>query len=206
MNDPANHKIRRRLLMGLASLPWAGAALALTRTPSATEGPFYPSGDMRYPDVDNDLVRIRGAVEAAGGEVVRLGGRVLDAAGRPLEAARVEIWQCDASGRYLHRGDHGRGSRDAGFQGFGHDVTGADGRYGFRTIRPVPYSGRTPHIHVKVLVAGRERLTTQFYLPDHPDNARDWLYQRIPQALREQVTMHFKPTSAEPTAELDIVV
>ena len=206
MNDPAYRNLRRRLLLALASLPWAGTALATARTPAATEGPFYPTGDMRYPDVDNDLVRIRGAVEQAGGEIVRLGGRVLDAAGRPLEGARVEIWQCDARGRYLHRGDFGWTSRDAGFQGFGHDLTGADGRYSFRTIRPVPYSGRTPHIHVKVLVAGRERLTTQFYLPDHPDNAGDWLYQRIPAALREKVTLRFRPTATEPTADLDIVV
>ncbi|MDJ0776896.1 MAG: protocatechuate 3,4-dioxygenase [Gammaproteobacteria bacterium] len=209
MNDPANRK-RRRLLLGLVSLPVAGAVAAAELTPAASEGPFYPTGDMRFDDVDNDLVRIDGRVEQAGGEIVRLGGRVLDASGRPLAGARVEIWQCDVRGRYLHRGDFGWTARDAGFQGFGHDLTGSDGRYQFRTIKPVPYTGRTPHIHVKVLVDGRERLTTQFYLPDHPDNARDFLYRRIPAALRESVTMHFRPAQstalAEPVAELDIIV
>ncbi|PLX45679.1 MAG: protocatechuate 3,4-dioxygenase, partial [Hyphomicrobiales bacterium] len=119
-------------------------------TPAATEGPFYPSPDMRLKDTDNDLVKIEGAVREAGGEVIFLTGRVLSRSGQPLEGARVEIWQCDVNRRYLHRGDHGA-ARDGGFQGFGHDITGADGSYRFRTIMPVPYPGRTPHIHVKVL-------------------------------------------------------
>lgn len=202
MNDPT----RRKLVLGIMALPVSGLARAAQRTPSASEGPFYPVEGMRYRDVDNDLVRISGEVEQAGGEVVRLAGRVLDSDGKPIQAARVEIWQCDVKGRYLHRGDRGWNSRDKAFQGFGHDLTGRDGSYSFRTIKPVPYTGRTPHIHVKVLVGNRERLTTQFYLPDHPDNASDWLYQRIPQASRERVTMNFIATDHEPTALLDLVV
>ena len=202
MNDPA----RRKLVLGLVALPVSSLAAAVIPTPPASEGPFYPTRGMRYDDVDNDLVRVSRALEQAGGEVVRLGGRVLDSSGNPVPSARVEIWQCDAKGRYLHRGDRGRVSRDAAFQGFGHDLTGADGGYTFRTIKPVPYTGRTPHIHVKVLVGDRERLTTQFYLPDHPDNARDWLYQRIPQNQRELVTMRFAPTEPEPTARIDLII
>jgi len=197
--------IRRKLLLALASLPVAGAAGAAMKTPRATEGPFYPAPGMRYGDIDNDLVRIDGEVADAGGEIVRLGGRVLDADGNPVAGARVEIWQCDVTGRYLHRDDRGS-TRDPAFQGFGHDLTGADGAYRFRTIKPVPYSGRTPHIHVKVLVAGSERLTTQFYLPDHPDNERDWLYRRIPGSQRELVTMHFAATGNEPEARVDLVI
>ncbi len=200
MNDP----LRRKLLFGLAALPVSG--FAALPTPRATEGPFYPSASMRFDDIDNDLVKISGEVEPAGGEVVRLGGRVLDQRDQPIEAARVEIWQCDVRGRYLHRGDFGWTSRDPGFQGFGHDLTDAEGRYVFRTIKPVPYTGRTPHIHVKVLIGNRERLTTQFYLPDHPDNAGDFLYQRIPPDQRERVTMRFVASGAEPLAQVDIVV
>lgn len=202
MNDPA----RRKLLLGLIALPVSGLAAAATRTPRATEGPFYPTAGMRFDDVDNDLVRITGEVEQAGGEVVRLGGRVLDSDGNPVSSARVEIWQCDVKGRYLHRGDRGWIARDKAFQGFGHDLTGADGSYSFRTIKPVPYTGRTPHIHVKVLLGNRDRLTTQFYLPDHPANARDWLYQRIPQHQRQLVTMHFSATEREPSATVDLVI
>ena len=70
----------------------------------------------------------------------------------------------------------------------------------------MPYTGRTPHIHVKVLHGNRERLTTQFYLPDHPDNARDWLYRRIPADQRDRVTLYFEDNGAEPEARLDLVV
>lgn len=205
MNDQVNRS-RRKLFFGLMTLPVSGLAVAALPTPSASEGPFYPTTRMRFDDIDNDLVRIAGEVEQAGGEVVVLTGRVLDKAGDPVAGARVEIWQCDVNGRYLHRGDSGWNSRDQAFQGFGHDLSAADGSYSFRTIKPVPYAGRTPHIHVKVLLDKHERLTTQFYLPDHPDNRNDWLYQRVPQAKRELVTMNFLPTQQVPRAILDIVI
>lgn len=202
MNNPADI-LRRRLVLGLAALPVSG--LAAVRTPSASEGPFYPIGDMRFDDVDNDLVKIDGRVQAAGGEIVRLQGRVLNTAGQPIPGALVEIWQCDVKGRYLHSGDGG-GPRDPGFQGIGQSMTDADGNYWFRTIKPVPYTGRTPHIHVKVWVAGRDSLTTQFYLPDHPHNALDWLFRNLPDDRLEPVLMRFENNGAEPTAILDIVV
>lgn len=201
-----NNPLRRRIVLGLAVLPAAGLARAAMTTPGATEGPFYPSTEMRHADADNDLVKIQGLVERAGGEIVRLRGRVLDRRGNPVEAARVEIWQCDVNGRYLHRGDVGSGERDPAFQGFGIDRTGADGVYRFRTIRPVPYSGRAPHIHVKVRVDGLDRLTTQFYLPDHPGNAHDWLYRRISEQQRGLVTMRFSAAGNEPEAEVDLVI
>lgn len=205
MNDPVNRR-RRELFFGLIALPVSGWAATAMPTPPGSEGPFYPTAGMRFADVDNDLVRIAGVVEQAGGEVVELGGRVLDRNGNPVTGARVEIWQCDVKGRYLHRGDSGGGARDKAFQGFGHDTTGADGRYWFRTIKPVPYAGRTPHIHVKVILDNRERLTTQFYLPDHPDNESDWLYQRVPKNKRQLVTMNFSATEQLSRATLDIVI
>jgi len=204
MNGPVNRK-RRRLLCGIVALPVTGLA-AIDSTPSAAEGPFYPLAGMRFDDIDSDLIKVAGKVEQAGGEIVTLAGRVLEASGTPVAGARIEIWQCDVNGRYLHRGDRGGAARDDGFQGFGHDISKADGAYAFRTIKPVPYAGRTPHIHVKVLIDNRERLTTQFYLPDHPGNARDWLYQRIAVHSRERVTMRFEAIADWPRAMLDIVV
>lgn len=204
MNDPVNRR-RRELMFGLVTLPVAGLA-ALRPTPPGSEGPFYPLPAMRYDDADNDLVKIEGRVAEAGGEIVRIGGRVLDSSGQPLVGARVEIWQCDVNGRYLHRGDRGGMERDAAFQGFGFDTTTAGGEYSFRTIRPVPYPGRAPHIHVKVLVGGRERLTTQFYVANDPGNDGDWLYGRIPSELREQVELKFTTAADIPEALLDIVV
>lgn len=126
------------------------SAVAASLTPSATEGPFYPTESMRRGDVDNDLVKIMGKVQEAGGEVFNLKGRVLDADGAPLAGKRIEIWQCDMNGKYMHTGDRQNIPFDAVFQGFGHDITGQDGNYKFRTIKPVTYPGRTPHIHVKL--------------------------------------------------------
>jgi protocatechuate 3,4-dioxygenase beta subunit len=204
MNDPENLQ-RRKLIVGAILLPASSVVGATIPTPPASEGPFYPSEGMRFNDTDNDLVKMKDAVREAGGEVVRISGRVLNAEGLPLSGAVVEIWQCDVNGRYLHRADWGRKSRDAGFQGFGHSRTNNDGEFQFRTIQPVPYSGRTPHIHVKVWHRGQELLTTQWYLPNHPDNQRDGLYQRIPSDQRELVTLFFDG-STEPNAKIDLVV
>ena len=184
------------------SKPLAAAAL----TPSAAEGPFYPTPPMRRRDVDNDLVKIAGAVREAGGEVITLRGRVLDAGGRPLEGLRVEIWQCDMNGKYMHPGDRQAVAFDPAFQGFGHDITGPDGGYAFRTIKPVSYPGRTPHIHVKVLNGGREVLTTQFYIAGHRQNRRDGLYRRMSDSQAQAVSMAFRPSDMGEEAVVDIVV
>ena len=205
MNHPTD-PVRRKMILGIAALPLPGIARAVIQTPWDSEGPFYPAIDMRLHDIDNDLVKITGQVKQAGGEVVRIKGRVLDRNGKAIAAAQVEIWQCDVKGRYLHRSDYGWSSRDKAFQGFGLDTTNIEGKFSFRTIKPVPYSGRTPHIHLKILHRGQERLTTQMYLPDHPDNENDWLYQRIPANQRELVTMFFDKTTQEPIAEMDLVI
>ena len=192
-------------LAGLGSLVGLPARAA-TRTPSATEGPFYPTASMRFADTDNDLVKIASVVQQAGGEVVYLQGRVLDRAGKPVAGARVEIWQCDVNGRYLHTGDTDDGGsrpRDPAFQGFGHDITDANGGYTFRTIRPVSYPGRTPHIHVKVKM-GRIERTSQFYLAGHPQNMRDFLYNNMSRAERKSVEMDFRTVEGRKLATVDI--
>ena len=193
---------RRTTLAGLLALIGLPARAAIP-TPGQTEGPFYPRPSMRFADIDNDLVKIAGVVRQAGGEVVHLTGRVLDREGAPVSGARVEIWQCDVNGRYMHTGDRGGAPRDPAFQGFGHDVTDDQGRYRFRTIKPVVYPGRTPHIHVKVLT-GDTKLTTQFYLDGDPDNARDVLWRRLSKAERAAVAMVFRPVDGVPTTEVDI--
>jgi protocatechuate 3,4-dioxygenase beta subunit len=129
--------------------------------------------------VDSDLVVLRGAEARAEGVVIHVMGRVLGVDGRPIPNATVEIWQCDARGRYLHPGDTGGRPRDSAFQGFGRAASGADGAYRFRTIRPVPYPGRTPHIHFAVTAPGRRELVTQMYVAGEPLNERDGLYRSI---------------------------
>jgi len=187
--------------MALAT-PLAAAGL----TPDATEGPFYPTPPMRRADVDNDLVRIMGAVREAGGEVITLRGRVTDADDTPLEGYRVEIWQCDMNGKYMHPGDGQAIEFDAAFQGFGHDITGADGSYRFRTIKPVTYPGRTPHIHVKVFKGDEEVLTSQFYIAGHPANVRDRIFNRLSEAEAAAVSMTFTPGDSGAETTIDIVV
>lgn len=176
------------LWLGARAQPRPGSADApLRATPSQTEGPFYP---VALPaDADADLLR-NGTRAAYGfGQPAWVAGQVMDLDGRALAGAQVEIWQCDHQGRYHHPRDGGAASED--FQGFGRVQVGADGRYRFRTIRPVPYTGRTPHIHVKVRLGRRELLTTQFYVEGDPGNARDGIWRRLSPADRAAVTMPF---------------
>ncbi len=160
----------------------AGAAGAAVPTPSQTAGPFYPPPRMRPGDTDWDLVKVAGKVREAGGEVMHLSGRVLDRDGRPVPEVLVEIWQCDANGRYLHQRDRGEAARDPHFQGYGATRTDADGRYRFRTIRPVPYPGRTPHIHARLVRPDDSELITQIYLKGQPLNQRDFIFRRLGRA------------------------
>ena len=195
------HSRRRILSGGLA----AGGSLALSsqlwasdllRTPRQTSGPFYPA---RLPlDADNDLVRVGSRTREAEGEVIHLFGRVLDTSGKALPGAQVEIWQCDARGFYHHPQDRG-GQADPNFQGYGRMRADGEGRYRFRTIMPVPYPGRTPHIHVQVTLADDKRLVTQMYIKDHPLNADDFLYRRLREEVRPLVEVAFQPApSLEP--------
>ena len=205
MPTPRRTLLKRLATFGAVAL-FPGPLWARTQTPRAAEGPFYPLPDMRRRDVDNDLVRIAGQVREAGGEVMTLRGQITDAAGTPLSGLRIEIWQCDVEGRYMHPGDRRSTGHDPAFQGFGHDVTDARGGYRFRTIKPTQYPGRTPHIHVKVLDAKRTLLTTQFYLDGHPANASDGLYRRMTDAEARAVTMRLSPADPDPEAVVNVVV
>jgi protocatechuate 3,4-dioxygenase beta subunit len=98
----------------------------------------------------------------------------------PSTAAEVEIWQCDALAQYRHPGVAAEPGRfDPGFQGFGAARSGSDGALAFRTIRPVPYPGRTPHIHVKLRHASFGELTSQLFIAGDPGNARDFLWRGL---------------------------
>ena len=181
MASPLHSRLTRRRVVlsatavaGLHGLP-AGAA-SLAPTPRQTTGPFYP---LELPlDSDNDLVQITGRPERAAGTILHLGGRVLDPEGHPVRGARLEIWQCDALGVYHHSRDSS-GPADPNFQGFGSTTVAGDGAYRFRTIEPVPYPGRTPHIHFRILAPGLEPLVTQMYVAGQPLNSEDGLYQRL---------------------------
>lgn len=181
----------------------------LTRTPAQTEGPFYPT---QLPlDTDNDLIVLNNGLTPAVGQVTHLSGRILDARGEPLRNAVVEIWQVDGKGAYLHPGTSNKEKADKHFQGFGRFLTGTTGEYYFRTVKPVPYPGRCPHIHYKIRHANREVLTTQCYVKGDPGNDRDGVYRslRDPKS-REAVTIAFSEIpgsrAGELAARFDIVL
>lgn len=206
----APKETRRSLLGALAGVmgisAFGSSATAAVLTPNATEGPFYPTPAMRKPDIDNDLVKIMGRVTEAGGEVFTLRGKIMDRNSRPLAGHRIEIWQCDLNGNYMHPSDRGGQNFDPAFQGFGHDITAADGSYVFRTIKPTVYPGRTPHIHVKVFDGNQELLTTQFYIKGHPNNARDGLFRRMSSEQAEAVSMVFEQGQDGPEATVGVVI
>ncbi len=205
---------RRRFLGGLAlgtATLWTPGVLAeeLIRTASQAEGPFYP--DKLPLDTDNDLLVINDHVTPAVGEITHLSGRILDLKGQAVRNAVVEIWQVDHHGVYLHSRSAYRDKRDRNFQGFGRFTTGSSGEYYFRTVKPVPYPGRTPHIHFQIRRSGKELLTTQCYVKGHAGNERDGLYRRIRDAkARESVTVDFAPIKdsrvGELAARFDIVL
>ncbi|HRP24945.1 protocatechuate 3,4-dioxygenase [Thauera sp.] len=207
MSQPSGR--RRQLVLGgtaaLVSAPLAAAQRRLT--PSQMLGPFYPVTPPLHKD--NDLTLVEGSKVRAAGQIADLSGRVLDLDGRPLAGLRVEIWQCDANGRYRHPRDRGGLEEDPNFQGFGHTITDADGRYRFRTIRPVPYPGRTPHIHAAVFQEAARPFVTQIYVAGEPLNLRDGLFMRVPEALRPLLLADFvavdDPVAAF-TAEFDFVL
>jgi len=207
----------RRLFLGstaagLGAIFWTvpGAfAEELSRTPRLTEGPFYP--DKLPLDTDNDLIIVDKNVTPAVGEITHLTGKITDAKGSPIKEAEIEIWQCDGNGVYLHTSDSGRKKFDKNFQGYGRFTTNAKGEYRFRTIKPVPYPGRTPHIHFKVKKGDRTLLTSQIFIAGLSSNARDGVFRGLNDPIdRELVQTEFKPLKGSKTGELtasfDVVV
>ena len=201
-----HHLSRRRLLknftLGAAGLWVPGAfAEALALTPKQTEGPFYPV-DLPL-DTDNDLIVLNDGLTPALGNITHLTGRVTDIKGEPIRNPLVEIWQCDHNGVYLHKGSDGGDKRDKNFQGFGRFLTGSTGEYYFRTIKPVSYPGRTPHIHFAVKMKGREKWTTQCYIKGEKQNDRDMVLQGIKdETQRASVIVDFLPLPGAKTGEL----
>ncbi len=172
-------RVLRSFLLGAGGLWVPGVmAEALTLTPRATEGPYYP--DHLPLDQDNDLVQCTGKEAAAMGTVASFGGRVLNADGKAMQGAVVELWQADNNGCYLHSKGVQRGKeRDPMFQGFGKMETNEKGEYRFRTVMAGLYTGRTRHFHVAVVKDGKRLLTTQLFVEGEPQNERDGILKRM---------------------------
>lgn len=197
------HNRRNFLRLGvgsIATITSIAVSANLVSTPKQTAGPFYPASLPL--DSDNDLVQISGHENSAKGVVTNILGKVLDSEGQPLADSKVEIWQCDANGRYHHPDDSNSAPLDEDFQAYGSTISDADGRYRFRTIKPVPYPGRTPHIHFRVSTPGGDQLTTQMYIDGYTDNQKDGLFKRLGSPARQQAASAVFANNPDDSAEL----
>ena len=173
----------------------------LSLTPHQTEGPFYP--DLLPLDTDNDLLILNDSLTPAVGIVTYLSGTVSDKNGSPIPNALMEIWQVDSHGVYLHSRGGSRSKRDSNFQGYGRFLTDSKGRYSFRTLKPSPYSGRTPHIHFAVSSKGKRLLTTQCYIKGEPRNKMDFILNKIKDPrVKESLLVPFTPVKGSKTGEV----
>lgn len=198
----------RSVIALVAALVLAGTAWAasLAPTPEQTVGPFYPS--VLPEDRDADLLVIKGRADRAQGTVLHLTGRVTDTSGAPIADALVEIWQSDTYGRYLPPKDGAPGQRDPNFQGYGQARTDAAGAYRFRTIRPVPYESRPPHIHFQVTHPRFRFLVTQMYVVGEPgrENPAYFGGQRVRDALSVTLYPAEGAEAGAVSARFDIVL
>jgi protocatechuate 3,4-dioxygenase beta subunit len=200
--------MRRRSILGTCAAVAASAialpALASSRRVIApmTDGPFYPprAWRERWTDWDADLTTVQrdGRTLIATGERLGLDLQLSDGAGRIVDGAQVEIWQCDSMASYRHpRVPMEEGRHDAGFQGFGAASSSRDGKLSFRTIRPVPYPGRTPHIHIKLRHPSFGEVSSQLFVAGDPGNARDFLWRGLAPADREALEMRLQAAPAD---------
>ncbi len=185
-----------------AGLALPGLAAQRRALPAMTEGPFYPPRAWResWPDQDGDLSRVRrgGEVLSAQGEHLGLDLVLADTNGRLLDGAEIEIWQCDAMAQYRHPSVPARsGAYDPGFQGYGATRSGAQGQARLRTIKPVAYPGRTPHIHVALRHASFGTLTSQLFVAGDPGNARDFLWRALPAADRQGLELQLQTAAPD---------
>ena len=191
--EPHMITLRKSAERGRASHGWLESAHTFS---------FGSYFDINHQGHGNLLV-LNDGITPAIGAITHLTGRILDAKGNPVKNAVVEIWHCDQNGAYLHSGTGNADKRDKNFQGFGRFLTGKSGEYYFRTIKPVPYPGRTPHIHFAVKIKGQEKFTTQCYVKGDAGNARDGIWRSVrDEKQRDSITVDFAPIKESKIGEL----
>ena len=150
--------------------------------------------DLSRPDANSPRVM---------GQLIHVAGRVLDEDGAPLAGAMIELWQANASGKYIHEMDRHEAPVDPSFSGWGRLVTGAEGEYEFITIKPGAYPvgesdwwWRPPHIHFSIFgVSWMQRYITQMFFPGEPLNETDLLLNGVQDAeARQRVIFQLEPT------------
>ena len=198
-----------------------GYASTLKRGPTAAPIALEPSlSELTGPRFDPRQLGAAASDLTAGhagqkgeplGERIWVTGRVLDDSGKPVVNTLVEIWQCNAAGRYLHDGDQHNAPLDPNFTGAGQAFTDSEGRYRFRTIKPGAYpwrnhynAWRPAHIHFSLFgPAWSTRLVTQMYFPGDPLLDFDPIYQSISdEQARKRLISVFDWETTEPEQAL----
>jgi protocatechuate 3,4-dioxygenase beta subunit len=191
---PYTSTVRRAPLKPLIQLPHGLADLT---------APLF--GYLPLGETDNDLTR-QHAAEPQGERIV-VAGRVIDEDGRPVPGTLVELWQCNAAGRYWHQRDNHPAPLDPNFTGAGRTMTDADGGYRFVTVKPGAYpwrnhpnAWRPAHIHFSLFgTSFQSRLVTQMYFPGDPLFFQDPIFNSIPDArARERLISRFDLELTEP--------
>ncbi|MHA4871745.1 protocatechuate 3,4-dioxygenase subunit beta [Duganella sp. PWIR1] len=156
-----------------------------------------PSSRILLPN-DADLT-VHGDAEPIGEKIV-VTGRIVDEDGKPVRNSLLEVWQCNAAGRYRHKKDQHDAPLDPNFNGWGKMMTDDDGRYRLVTIKPGPYpwgnhdkAWRPAHIHFSLFGnVYAQRLVTQMYFPGDPLFDYDPIFQSIPDlAARQRLISRF---------------
>ena len=208
IEDPHRRRWLRRGGSFAAALTCPPVLAAGVVTPPQMRGPFYPA---TLPlDRDNDLVTVTGRPGLAYGTLLDVAGRVTDPDDIPIDGVALEIWQVNGHGRYHHPDDGSDLPWDPHFQGFGSTSTDRNGAYRFRTVRPLPYPGRAPHVHFAVKVPGERTFYTQMYLDGAPENATDFLLNSVQdRRARQSLIVRLEPSPNRGSALLgrfDIVL
>ena len=177
--------------------------ITIPQTISEITGPVYGHSDVRPEEADLTTQHAGDPL----GERIIVTGRLLDEAGRPVPNSLVEIWQCNAAGRYIHAVDQHPAPLDPNFTGAGRCVTDANGVYRFVTIKPGAYpwgnhlnAWRPAHIHFSLLGPSfLTRLVTQMYFPGDPLFPFDPIFNSVPDAkARERMVSRFDMDTTKP--------
>ena len=185
---------------GYRSTPLRGPKkklVPLVHTLSELAAPVY--GHDRIGELDHDLTKNAQVNGEPLGERIVVAGRVLDERGRPVRNTLVELWQCNAAGRYVHRVDRHNAPLDPNFLGAGRCITDKEGRYRFLTIKPGAYpwgnhpnAWRPNHIHFSLFGEYfASRLVTQMYFPGDPLMAIDPILRSVPEDARQLMVADF---------------
>jgi protocatechuate 3,4-dioxygenase beta subunit len=184
--------------------------IIIPQTLSEITGPVYGHNDVRPGEAD---LTTQHAGEPLGERII-VSGRVLDERGRPVPDTLVEIWQCNAAGRYIHIVDQHPAPLDPNFTGAGRTVTDANGNYRFVTVKPGAYpwrnhdnAWRPAHIHFSLFGPSfLTRLVTQMYFPGDPLFPFDPIFNSVsdPKA-RERLISRFDLGTTKPEWALGYV-